>query len=200
MDAFLHELLERLLEDSDSYETHIFVVADHGENFGEGGSIGHNKSLTKEQLHVPFLIHSPRVTAGASELATGSIDVAATILALAGISDGARAGRNLLAEKLDRGSVFGMRRSSLGPFEEVHTDGSIHVIDENEFFSVENDRIYTGNASRVSADDGSPVDEHRAAKLKRLFGVFERTLKSGSFDELDDPETREALEALGYVH
>jgi arylsulfatase A-like enzyme len=200
MDASLHELLERLLEDSDSYETHIFVVADHGESFGEGGSIGHNKSLTKEQLHVPFLIHSPRVTAGVNNLATGSIDVAATILALAGISDGAQVGRDLTAGDPARGSVFGMRRNSVRPFEEVRTDGSIHVIDENEFFSVENDRIYTGNASRVHADDGSSVDEQLTAKLERLFGVFERALGGASIDELDDPETRQALEALGYVH
>jgi len=200
LDGSLQKLLRRLLEDSDRIETHIIVVADHGESFGEGGAFGHNKRTTMEQIHVPLLIHSPRVTPGVSDLATGSIDIAATLLALAGIpQEGAEGGRNLLAGDLEPGFVFGMGRNSERPFEEVRTDGSIQVIEGNEFFAVEDDRLFTGDGSGISAGDGSGVEEQTAEKLERIFERFEGTLQGGSIDELDDPETREALEALGYV-
>jgi arylsulfatase A-like enzyme len=200
LDGSLQKLLRRLLEDSDRIETHIIVVADHGESFGEGGAFGHNKRTTMEQIHVPLLIHSPRVTPGVSDLATGSIDIAATLLALAGIpQEEVQGGRNLLAGDLEQGFIFGMGRNSERPFQELRTDGSIEVIDGTEFFAVEGDRLFTGDGRRVSAGDGSAVDGKTAEKLERTFERFEGTLRGGSIDELDDPETREALEALGYV-
>ena len=199
MDGSLQKLLRRLLDDADRIDTHILVVADHGESFGERGSVGHNKRLTMEQIHVPFVIHSPRATPGESDLATGSIDIPVTILALAGIPGAVEGGRDLLAAEPARGSVFGMRRNSVGPFEEVCTDGSILVVVDDEFYAVEGDRLFTGNGSRVSADDGNAVEEPMGAELERLFAHFQGTLQGNRFEELDDPKTREALEALGYA-
>ncbi len=200
LDGSLQKLLRRLLEDSEHIETHVIVVADHGESFGEGGAFGHNKRTTMEQIHVPLLIHSPRVTPGVSDLVTGSIDIAATLLALAGIQpEGGEGGRNLLAADLEQGFAFGMGRSSERPVEEVRTDGSIQVIEGDEFFAVEEGRLFRGDGSGISAGDGSEVEGQEAEKLERIFEHFEETLQGRSIDELDDPETRKALEALGYV-
>lgn len=59
MDDWLARVLEsldraRLLED-----TLVIVTADHGENFGEGGLIGHGLSLDERLLHVPFVAAGP---------------------------------------------------------------------------------------------------------------------------------------------
>jgi arylsulfatase A-like enzyme len=53
MDAALAHLLNRLETDSGRFETHIFVVSDHGESFGEGGSLAHGFRLSEEQIRVP---------------------------------------------------------------------------------------------------------------------------------------------------
>ncbi len=46
---------EGLIED-----TLIIITADHGEELGEYGALGHGYSLRDEELHVPLIIHYPR--------------------------------------------------------------------------------------------------------------------------------------------
>jgi len=59
VDAWLGDVLEaldraRLLED-----TLVIVTSDHGENFGEGGLMGHAYSLDNRLIRVPMVIHGP---------------------------------------------------------------------------------------------------------------------------------------------
>ena len=49
-------------------DTLVIITADHGEEFGEHGGIGHGQTLHDEVLHVPLIIrwpgHEPRVETG----------------------------------------------------------------------------------------------------------------------------------------
>jgi hypothetical protein len=42
----------------DWLETHVLLVADHGESLGEAGYLGHGSRLTEEQLRVPAVLLS----------------------------------------------------------------------------------------------------------------------------------------------
>jgi len=66
-------------------DTVFAIVSDHGEEFGERGSWGHAHTLTPEQLHVPWILHGPRVASQVVTDRVGLEDVAPTLAGLAGI-------------------------------------------------------------------------------------------------------------------
>lgn len=71
----------------DSNRPALFVVtADHGEEFLERGSWGHAHTLNPEQLHVPLILWGPGIAPAVREERVGTIDLAATFAAFAGIS------------------------------------------------------------------------------------------------------------------
>jgi arylsulfatase A-like enzyme len=59
MDAWLANLLEALDAAGELERTLVMVTSDHGENFGEGGLMGHAFSLDQRLLHVPFVAAGP---------------------------------------------------------------------------------------------------------------------------------------------
>lgn len=61
MDAWLGRIVERLDDKGLLDETLVVLTSDHGENFGEGGLIGHAVSLDDRLLHVPLIFAGPTV-------------------------------------------------------------------------------------------------------------------------------------------
>ena len=59
MDDWLARVLERLDAAGILDDTLVIVTADHGENFGEGGLLGHMLSLDQRLIHVPFVAAGP---------------------------------------------------------------------------------------------------------------------------------------------
>lgn len=55
----LDDWLARVLDEVDLDETLVIVCSDHGENFGEGGLIGHAFSLDDRLTRVPFVAAGP---------------------------------------------------------------------------------------------------------------------------------------------
>jgi hypothetical protein len=96
-----------------------------------------------------------------------------------------------------------MRRSFVTPYRDPRLDGTVHVIDRNAFFLVdEAERLYRGDAHAVEADaggPGQPLDGELAAELMARFAAFENELRGSEVAEPLDAETQRALEALGYV-
>ena len=56
VDAWLGRLLEMLERTGRAEETVVVVTGDHGENFGEGGLVGHGLSLRESLANVPLVI------------------------------------------------------------------------------------------------------------------------------------------------
>jgi arylsulfatase A-like enzyme len=66
--------------------TIIAVTADHGEELFDHGQLGHGYTLFEELLRVPLVVAGPRVPVARVELPVGTGGLAATLLALAGVS------------------------------------------------------------------------------------------------------------------
>jgi arylsulfatase A-like enzyme len=200
LDARLAAVLRRLREDEERVETHILLTADHGESLGEDGSVGHGTRLTPGQIRVPLVICSPALeTAVRSDIA-GSVDVAPTVLSLAGIRAQSGAGRDLTRSASDGGLAVGMRRTFDSPYEELRLDGLWHVIDSQIFYFVDNaSNVLLGNGRQLDVDSKDGIDPQRRLQVLALFRSFEETLSAGGAPLNDDPETLEALRALGYL-
>jgi hypothetical protein len=75
----------------------VLLTSDHGESLGEHGCWGHGLSLYQSELAVPLLVRAPGVPAGESPAPVQLLDVAPTILDLAGCPPvPSFAGRSLL--------------------------------------------------------------------------------------------------------
>ena len=76
---FVRALKERRVLEN----TVIVIVADHGEEFFEHGSVFHGLTLYGEQLHVPLVIRAPGLAPRRISTLTRNIDVVPTVLELA---------------------------------------------------------------------------------------------------------------------
>lgn len=201
MDRQLGRLLERLEADSERYQTHVVVVADHGESFGEDGSLAHGRRLIPSQIHVPCIVRSPLLGPGHRTEVVGSVDIAATLAALAGVEAPEIGGRNLLAPPDRPARAFGMRRTYREPYRDRRLDGSMVLLDHNLFYLVDRDgKIYRGNSGMLMPPaPGAELPEEFQRQLTQLFSTFEEQLAGRSTEELLDDETRDALRSLGYV-
>jgi arylsulfatase len=86
--AYFDDSLERLLAAFVARERPLVVAftADHGESFGEGGYyFSHGHATTPELAHVPFVIRAPGVEPGRRAEAVHHVDIAPTLLELAGL-------------------------------------------------------------------------------------------------------------------
>jgi lipoteichoic acid synthase len=89
-------LAEKGLLDS----TLVVVVGDHGEAFGEHGTISHASAIYEENIHVPLMLINPVLFAGdQSDVLAGVSDLSPTVLDLLGFATPATwQGRSLFAE------------------------------------------------------------------------------------------------------
>lgn len=65
--------------------TWLVVTSDHGEQLGKDGVYLHGKSLDREEIRIPLLIHGPGIAPGSVDTPTSLVDLAPTILDAAGI-------------------------------------------------------------------------------------------------------------------
>ena len=97
-DQQIGRLLDFLAERDLARRTAVVFTADHGEEFWEHGGVEHGRTLYDEVLHIPLLVvpaGEPRGPASRGE-PTNVVDVAPTILALAGIEEPGWRGVDLL--------------------------------------------------------------------------------------------------------
>jgi len=202
LDAALERLFARLDADAGDFEAHIFVTSDHGESLGELGSVGHGDRLSDVEIHVPAFLISPGIEPGLRDDVAGAIDVAPTLLSVAGLGSLATglSGRDL-SRSDERGTgVWGMRRtgasSDLG---EKRLDGRIYGLPKFWFYAVDpQGHVYRGNAQRVMPREGGQ-GSFAVEPLEARFGSFEARIEAQPAGHEPDAEAREGLEALGYL-
>ena len=91
LDDQLGRLLERLEDRGTLENTIVIVTSDHGEEFGEHGTMFHGHSLYMPLLHVPLVIsYPPRVPARRIYRPVSLRDIPATILDLLRSADKSR--------------------------------------------------------------------------------------------------------------
>ncbi len=202
LDAALERLFERLDAQADEFRTHVFAVSDHGESFGEGGSLFHGYRVTDVEIRVPAFVLSPAMEPGLREDVAGAIDVAPTLLSLAGL--GARAdtlgGRDLSRRAGGGAQVWGMRKTwAEGVPHERRIDGRVYRLPDYVFFAVDAlGAVYRGNAEGLLTAPPA-TDPRHAESLVARFAEFEARVRAAEPAPALDPETEAALEALGYA-
>ena len=214
LDGQLERLFTRLDADADRYRTHVVIASDHGESFGEEGAIAHGMRVTEEQIRVPLVILSPEVEPALRGDVAGSIDVATTLLSLAGVPfDEApwSGGRDLTepapsaaevepSEADLRGGAFGMRRTFRNKkATERRADGTVVPVPRYLFFAVDRaGRLYRGNEEGF-LEGAAPESERLRRQVLAAFATFQRQAQEGAAPDAKDPETQDALRALGYL-
>lgn len=81
-DQLLNKVFAALQPDID--HTVVAVTSDHGEGLGDRGTFFHSTSLYNEETHVPLLIHAPGLTPERLAGPVGLVDLAPSLLDLAG--------------------------------------------------------------------------------------------------------------------
>ena len=195
LDVVIAPLLDRLADAPGAIETHVVFTSDHGESLGEAGVVGHGDHATPEQVHVPTFVVSPRLEPGVRRDVAGSVDLARTLLSLAGVPLELGSGRDLTAPARDPVAALGMRRPLAQPLLYAGIDGRAVLLPELEFFAVRGGDFYRGNAGRLERNG----EERDAPDVRGLFAQLAAELERRPARSLEDPQTREALRALGYV-
>jgi arylsulfatase A-like enzyme len=66
-------------------DAYVLFVADHGESLHEHDYLGHGRRIYQNGVHVPLIIRGPGIAPGRSTVPARGIDVAPTVLGLAGL-------------------------------------------------------------------------------------------------------------------
>lgn len=84
LDAWLGKLLRAVVEEDRN--TIVLLTADHGESFGEEGLwFSHGFRTTPDQVHIPFILQAPGLKPGRRRGLVHHVDVAPTLIGLAGL-------------------------------------------------------------------------------------------------------------------
>lgn len=202
MDQEIERLLARLDRDATRFDTHVVVVSDHGESFGEDGSLAHGSRLTPAQIHVPLVVLSPVVSGAVRSDIAGSIDVPATLYSLARLDVTAPSGRDLVHEGAPPEWVLGMRRTYAQPPLDLRLDGGIRL-DFALFYAVGADglvRAGNGAGLRDGAADLPAPPANLERRLRSRFAALEAEIEHANVAmPATDPALDEGLHALGYA-
>jgi arylsulfatase A-like enzyme len=179
----------------------VVLTADHGEAFGEHGDIGHGQSLHAEVTRVPLIFAGPGVPRGVViDTTVRLLDVAPTILALAGVGPDAFAGPGRVsfsATAADRkvfaeGMLYGPSERSL------IADGFRLLIDEGRGTRA----LYDLAADPGERRDVAGSQPARVQELEAPLEAERRQLEADAPRADAAPVSshdRDALQALGYV-
>lgn len=85
VDALLGTFLSELESEGILDNTFVILTSDHGEQLYEHGRIGHERSVNREVLHVPWIVCGPEVVPRRITAPVGLVDMTPTILDLVGL-------------------------------------------------------------------------------------------------------------------
>lgn len=179
----------------------ILFVADHGEEHDEHGFLGHANNLYAETLDVPMIIKWPRQTVGERvPMLAQQIDILPTILRAVGLRppDGLP-GSDLftLSAAPDREAFSHLRYDGRDGMSVV-ADGWKLILPFSRKLAA-GPELYRRDKDRGDQNDLAANDEVRTGWLQsRIRLELLRTRPPETAPAPVDPETRKALEALGY--
>jgi len=188
----------------------VIYLADHGQGLGENDYFGHGPTLEQTVLHVPLIIRDYRERAEARQVTetVGLIDIAPTILALAGLEIDHLPGRNLLAPDPPEAPRVYLseveQRSSQTEFRPEDFDDQALAAYFDDYKLVDQDgeqRLY-----RIDETWGQKIQQVELDELHESLRIwlidrmqdYREGNASSERAELDD-EAVEHLRSLGYI-
>jgi len=174
-DHHIGRLLKALWASPARDRTAVILTGDHGEAFGEHGAFFHGRDVWDEIMRVPLLISVPGAPPRRISRRMSHVDLAPTILDLAGIPEdsGAR-GVSLLpevfgAEGAARPVLIDQPRNPYYPPKRAFIDGRYklhHAIDSNTYRLFDLDRDPKETENLVEADP------ELLRKVRRTYAAF----------------------------
>ncbi len=198
-DAALGPLLSSLNEEG----TAIVVIGDHGEGLGDHGESSHTLFVYDSTMKVPLLLKAPGVPPGIRvERQVRSVDVAPTLLELAGLAPG---------RPIDGASLLGAWKQPSDEEQAAYgeTFGTLYQFNWSElrflrkggfkFIEAPKPELYDlradpGETTNLWSETPSDVGKRLRRELNRMASEEKRAAA-----EPVDEETRRRLESLGYV-
>ena len=190
--AFVDQELSKLLQAVGKNAT-VLITADHGESLGEHGETTHAVFVYNATIHVPLLLRSPGLAPGKRNEAVSLVDIAPTILELAGVKpaqlDGgsllqAKKGRTLFAE-----SIYAQRNYGYAPlYASIREAKKFILAPEAEFYDLAADAKELNNLIKKS----------KVEEWQRAVRSYAKNGEGGKAAPLP-PEEEEKLRSLGYV-
>ncbi len=199
-------------------ETMVIVTADHGENLGEHGIIGHQYCLYDTLVHVPLIVHYPNgtTTPARNKQLVSTIELAPTILEMLGENPSALGdlkGSSLLAA-IPREAVFAeMSKPDLSPYlkqfpnaDTRRHDRALRMIrttrhkliwgsdDAHELYNLQNDPNETNNLIRTRPELFAVL----ATRLESWHAKLTRAQHDHAAPEFER-QVVTRLRALGYL-
>jgi arylsulfatase A-like enzyme len=192
--------------------TVLIVTSDHGEEFQEHGQIGHERTLYRESLMVPLVIHAPSLRPRRVVEPVGLIDLAPTLLDLAGVEAPAEMeGRSLLPlirGARDSDGVLAADAFAQTPrFSELDRHVPLRSVATQEMHLIVNRRtgrleLFDFRADPMEQVNLAVADSSRARQLAALIAERERARVRRQPPAIWDlsPEDIQRLRNLGYVN
>jgi arylsulfatase A-like enzyme len=219
LDEVLAGFFARLAELGLERDTLVVLTADHGDQFGEHGKVGHGETLHNAVLHVPLGFRWPgHVVPGASDDPVQLVDVMPTVLELAGLPVPAgRDGRSLAGLLLAGGTAPEPRPAYA---EQITARGECLRLGlpkecRLDRYSVQTDRFKlvssrVPEAKRLFDLRADPLEDHDVAaehpdEVRHLSALLDAYLAGAEpvpppgAPVAPDEATRQRLEALGYL-
>jgi arylsulfatase A-like enzyme/tetratricopeptide (TPR) repeat protein len=198
-DAALGPLFDRMNDDRSA----IIVIGDHGEGLGDHGESSHTLFVYDSTMKVPLVVKSPGVAPGTRfERQVRSVDVAPTILELAGVSpraeiDGVSLIPRLQGDGEEELSAYGETFGTLYQF----NWSELRFLRKDGFKFIEAPRPELYDLRSDPGETNNLWSENPPDVGKRLRRELDRTVKAErqTAEKPVDEETRRRLESLGYV-
>jgi len=184
----------------------VAVTSDHGEEFHEHGGWTHGQSLYEELVRVPLVVRAPDGGPGRGRrtaVPASLVDLAPTLLDLAGVATGARFSGRSLRPPMEGGTL-----APAPHFAELEAGpvGARAVFLGSDCLI----RAWKGGSEAVSFHDlardpgqrANPAGGEEAARLRALLDAAFKSMEEGALPRESrafDEETRRALEAIGYT-
>ncbi len=201
-----HELARLLAAVREKFPNTIVVLtADHGEELWDHGSIGHGKTVYEELTHVPLVVHVPGASPQAVNAPVESIDVLPTLAQLLKLEPRSGwQGRSFS----DPGALEPNRpiySSTQGSIPGSNVDFAAVVVGDNKLI-----RDRKKHEDRYFDLAGDPLEQRplesmdQGEQLGRLWRAHLESAEKNPLRPADrttaeiDPETVEAIKAIGY--
>ncbi len=194
-DTFIGKLVNRLRLLGIENKTVIIIFGDHGEAFGEHGSLTH-QNLYDEVLRVPLIISVPATGGKRIEGQVQLIDIMPTVLELAGAKTDGLKGNSLVSAIFSNNSSASTSRYAYS----IDNGGlSIRTPEwklierfngSYELYDLKNDRLETENVAGKMQDI--------AARMAREISRWKGGNKYDSMRNASE-QARKTLEASGYI-
>jgi arylsulfatase A-like enzyme/Tfp pilus assembly protein PilF len=180
----------------------VAVVSDHGEGLGDHGEAEHGVFLYREVLHVPWILRLPGGERGGTRVAgtAGLVDVAPTLLGLAGVAVDGVDGQTVLGG-LAAGRIADRTVYSETVYPRIHfgwSDLASAIDGRYHFIRAPAPELYD-----LAADPGERhnLTGTKASTASSLADWVARTTEASTLapPSADTAEVRERLRALGYA-